>query len=108
MDRVKKFVDEAVEANTGKVMAGDQVVTANVASSIAMQAASMARQMSGATQMAIKRYELACHVTGHILSNPNLVNLDRDDACFMGLKTVDQIMRLLADEEKIREKGADC
>ncbi len=99
MSPIQRYIEETVQSNTRKLMAGDAAIPAKTAVAIAMQAASMAIQAGARATSQVKRIELTCHVVGPML-NQRLAdpsNLGEIKAsCSVALVAVDTVFDLVS------------
>lgn len=101
MKEIKTWIEETIESNTGKLMAGDRAVAPSVARKIAFEAAS--RAAAGTRKMThnARRFELACGVVRHIYAGQRNEEGTWQECCGVALRLVDHIAELIdADDPK--------
>ena len=106
MNTIKEFIEETVQSNTKKMMAGDDSISTKVAINIAMEAANMGASAAAKQVMGQKRFELACQVAGRCIANS--LRWDKQDvdesigpACKIGLSIVDTMLQTIAAEKAV-------
>jgi hypothetical protein len=63
---IQEYIEGTMQANCKKVMQGDEAVPVKTAVTIALEAVNMAAKSVTAATMAQKRFEIGCHVAGHV------------------------------------------
>lgn len=106
-EHTREFIEDTMEANAITV-SDHRAVPVKKAILIAMEAAGHAAQAAGRMVIAQKRFEMACHIAGGILSNRPLPSPgDCFDIAGHGLMQVDAILEVISAEKDDEDEDED-